>query len=97
MTLINIEKNQLSIAFATQDLLSRGAKLLKNLATNIEAQEDRTSYWQAIFIQSKANGCPYRGDDLPHSKWQWPRDTWFQEQLRDRVAAIEFGAHRARD
>jgi hypothetical protein len=23
-------------------------------------------------LQSKVNGCSYRGEDLPHMKWQWP-------------------------
>lgn len=97
MTVNYLEKNTLSIAFTTQDLLSRVAKRLQNFAINIEGHEDRTSYWRAIFLQSKANGCSYRGEDLPHMKWQWPTDTWFQEQLRHHLQAVEFAAHQARN
>ena len=32
-------------------------------------------------LQSKANGCLYHGEDLPQINWEWPKNTWFQEQL----------------
>jgi hypothetical protein len=53
--------------------------------------------WQLIFLQSKANGCSYSGEDLPHMKWQWPRDTWFQEQLGHHLKDLEIAAHDARN
>jgi hypothetical protein len=97
MTVNYLDKHLLAIAFTTQDLLSRGVKLLKDLATKIEVHEDRASYWQSIFFQSKANGCSYHGEDLPHSKWAWPRDTWFQEQLSHHLKALELAGHQTRN
>ena len=38
----------------------------------------------------------YRDEDLPHMKWQWPRDTWFQEQLSHHVKALELATQRGR-
>lgn len=58
---------------------------MKGLITIDPAPEESLSYWQLIFLQSKANGCSYRGADLPHSNWQWPKNTWFQEQLIQHV------------
>lgn len=40
------------------------------------------SYWQLIFLQSKANNGPYDEDELPQLNWKWPQGTWFQERLR---------------
>ena len=67
------EKNRLRIAALVKELLI-GAHVN-------EDQQDKMSYWQLIFLQSKANGCIYKGHDLPPRKWQWPRETWFQERL----------------
>jgi hypothetical protein len=53
------------------------------------SEKDKLSHWQLIFLQSKANGCSYRGEALPHAKWQWPRGTWFQEQLGQRLKALD--------
>jgi len=48
------------------------------------------SYWQLIFLQSKSNGCFYHGEDLPQINWQWPKNTWFQEQLSHHLKDLEF-------
>jgi hypothetical protein len=40
------------------------------------------SYWQLIFLQSKANNGLYDEDELPRQNWKWPRGTWFQERRR---------------
>ena len=41
------------------------------------------STWELIFLQSKANNGAYYDDaGLPDLKWDWPRETWFQERLR---------------
>jgi len=37
--------------------------------------------WQLIFRQSKVNGCPYYGEELPPQTWDWPKGTWFDERL----------------
>ena len=79
-----LEKQLLPIGFLAQDSLSGVAALVKEVFTGTRVygdEENKISYWQLIFLQSKANGCSYRSEDLPHMKWQWPRDTWFQEQL----------------
>jgi hypothetical protein len=46
-----------------------------------EPQLKKTSYWQLIFLQSKVNGAPYKGEALPGQSWNWPRDTYFQRRL----------------
>lgn len=44
-------------------------------------QENKISYWQLIFLQSRANGCCYNPEDCPRVSWQWPKDTWFQDRV----------------
>jgi hypothetical protein len=92
-----LEKQLLLIGFLAQDSLSGVAALVKEVFTKTRVYgdaEDKISYWQLIFLQSKANGCSYRDKDLPHIKWQWPRDTWFQEQLSHHLKALEFATQR---
>jgi hypothetical protein len=77
--------------------LEQVAALVKEFVTRTRVygdEEDRISYWQLIFLQSKANGCSYRDTDLPHMKWQWPKDTWFQEQLSHHLKALEFATQK---
>ena len=62
--------------------LSGVAELVKGLITRDHVDEDKLSYWQLVFFQSKANGCLYHGEDHPQINWEWPKNTWFQEQLR---------------
>jgi hypothetical protein len=94
---VNYLETQLSlIGFLAQDSLSGVAALVKEVFTGTRGygdDENKLSYWQLIFLQSKANGCSYRGEDLPHMKWQWPTDTWLQEQLSQHLKALESGAH----
>ena len=66
----------------------RAAKPLKERGTKIKFHENKASCWRLIFLQSVANGCAYRGEDLPHAQWQWPKGTWFQQQRRQ-LKAIE--------
>ena len=82
MKLDHLEKLSLPPAFLPQNSLSGLATRLNEVLTRTlgeSAEEEKLSYWQLVFLQSKANGCSYRGEALPHAKWQWPRDTWFQE------------------
>jgi hypothetical protein len=95
-----LEKQLLPIGLLAQASLNRVAALVKKVFTRTRVyadQEGKLSYWQFIFCQSKANGSCYRGEDLPHVKWQWPRDTWFQEHLSDHLKAVECAAPRARN
>ena len=32
---------------------------------SIDVSLNKPSYWQSIFLQSKVNGAPYNGEDLP--------------------------------
>ena len=35
---------------------------------SIDVSLNKPSYWQSIFLQSKVNGAPYNGEDLPGQK-----------------------------
>ena len=62
-------------------------KSLKGAPGQTADEEVKPSFWQLIFLQSRANGCLYDVEDLPHANWQWPTNTWFQvrlvQQLKD--------------
>jgi hypothetical protein len=57
----------------------------RRLRTNVQVHQNNASYWQLVFLQSKANGCAYGEKDLPHHNWQWPENTWFQNRLNQHV------------
>lgn len=46
------------------------------------AANDHLSLWLQVFNNSKVNGAPYLGDDLPAHRWTWPTDTYLQRRLR---------------
>ena len=52
----------------------------KMIQTNSEL--DKPSFWQLVFSQSKVNGAPYSGDNLPGRSWEWPKDTYLQRRLQ---------------
>jgi hypothetical protein len=84
----------------TQDPLSAVAARVNDVLRKVRfdsAEKETLSYWQFVFLQSKVNGCSYRGEALPHAKWQWPRDTWFQDQLEHRLKALELAGHQTRN
>jgi len=97
MTIKELEKKLPPIGVLAQHSLSGVKDLMKEILTKPHVDEDKMSCWQSIFLQSKANGCSYRGEDLPHTKWQWPRDTWFQEQLSHHLKALEFAPNHAKN
>ncbi len=82
------------IGFLARDFLSGVAELVKVLITRDHVTEQKLSYWQLVFLQSKANGCSYHGENLPHINWQWPKNTWFQEQLSHQLGDAELAAGR---
>jgi hypothetical protein len=47
-----------------------------------DSELDKPSYWQLVFLQSKVNGAPYNGEQLPGRNWEWPKDTYLQRRLR---------------
>ena len=51
---------------------------MKNLENSLETP----SFWQLVFSQSKVNGAPYNGEQLPGRVWDWPKDTYLQRRLR---------------
>ena len=90
---INYRESELPpIGCLAQDYLSGVAELAKGLITRHHVPEENPSYWQFVFLQSKANGCSYHGKDLPHIKWQWPKNTWFREQLSHHLGDAERAA-----
>jgi hypothetical protein len=50
---------------------------------NVEGDLDKPSFWQLVFSQSKVNGAPYNGEQLPGRIWNWPKDTYLQRRLRE--------------
>ena len=95
MKVDSLAKESSAIGSSHRDSLSGVEALIKEVFTKTRVygdEEDKISDWQFIFLQSKANGCSYRGEDLPHMKWQWPRDTWFQEQLSHHLKDLELAA-----
>jgi hypothetical protein len=44
--------------------------------------EEKPTFWQMVFSQSKVNGAPYQGEHLEGSIWSWPEDTFLQRRLR---------------
>ena len=100
MKVDHLENLSFPVGLLAQDYLNGIAEMVKEVFTRTRvdgAEKDKLSYWQLIFLQSKANGCSYRGESLPHAQWRWPRDTWFQEQLGYRLKALEFAAHQPRN
>lgn len=93
-----LEKQLLPFGLLAHDSLREVAVLAKGLFTRSRvygAEQGKLSYWQLVFSQSKTNGCCYRGEDLPHVKWRWPRNTWFQKHLSDHLKALECAAPQA--
>jgi hypothetical protein len=87
-------KESLPIRTLAQHSLSGAGERIKELFAETLDRDKKISYWQVIFLQSKANGCFYRSEDFPHVKWRWPKDTWFQERLSQRGRDLDFGAQR---
>ena len=44
---------------------------------------DRPSFWQLVFAQSQVNGGRYCEEKLPFGTWNWPKDTYLQQRLRE--------------
>jgi len=82
------------MGFLKQDFWSGAARLVRELLARIYAHEDKLSYWQLILLQSKANGCSYHDEELPQFNWQWPKHTWFQDQLGHHLGDTELAARR---
>ena len=62
-----LEMDLSPIGLLARDSLSGVAELVKGLITRDHVTEEKLSYWQLVFLQSKANGCSYRGDgSSPH-------------------------------
>ncbi len=94
MKVNSLEMELAPIGFLPRDSLGGVVDLVKGLLTRIDVHQDKLSYWQTILMQSKANGCLYRGEDLPQSNWEWPKNTWFQERLSHHLKNLEFTAQR---
>ena len=67
--------------FSMHNSLNNVSRLLKKSLARAHVHQETVSYWQLILLQSKANGCFYHVENLPHQNWKWPKNTWFQERL----------------
>jgi hypothetical protein len=81
------------IGFFARHSLSGVAEPMKRPLATDHVHENKLSYWQLIFIQSKANGCSHYGEDLPQVNWEWPKNTWFQERSQH-LKGLEFALQR---
>ena len=88
-----LEMELAPIGFLPRHSLGSVPNLVKGLLTRDHVHKDKLSYWQIILLQSKANGCMYRGQDLPQTNWEWPKNTWFQERLSHHFRNPELRAH----
>jgi hypothetical protein len=89
-----LEPELAPISILPRDFSIGLAALLKGVLTRDHVHEDKLSYWQQVFLQSKSNGCLYRGEDLPQINWAWPKKTWFQEKLGRHLKGPEFAPTR---
>lgn len=48
----------------------------------LKFDSDKRSFWQRVFMESKVNGAPYFGEQLPGQTWKWPKNTYLQRRLR---------------
>jgi hypothetical protein len=87
-----LEKELPAIGFFVQDSLGGVVELVKELLTRAHDHNGKLSDWQRILFQSKANGGFYRDEDLPQIKWEWPKNTWFQERLSHHLKDLESAA-----
>ncbi len=94
MKITHLEKGSLPIGILAQHSLSDVAERVNNLFTGVLDRGNKISFWQLIFLQSKANGCFYRIEDSLRARWQWPKDTWFQERLSQKLRDAEPAAAR---
>lgn len=64
--------------------LIRSKKMKKGATEMNPANSDlgKQSFWQLVFSQSKVNGAPYFGENLPGRTWDWPKDTYLQRRLQ---------------
>jgi hypothetical protein len=85
-----LETEPSTISVLPRDFSSGVGALVKGLLTRDHVHENKLSYWQLVFLESKANGCSYRGGDLPQINWAWPKKTWFQEKLGRHLKDLEF-------
>jgi hypothetical protein len=46
-----------------------------------QTENEKPSYWQRVFMQSKVNGAAYDGEALPGRNWDWPKNTYLQRRL----------------
>lgn len=90
-----LEMDLPAIGFLPRGSSGGVADRVKEFLTRDHVHRDKLSYWQIIFLQSKANGCLYRGENLPQTNWEWPKKTWFQERLGRHLKNLEFTVRRA--
>ncbi len=78
-----IEASLPSMVLTEDDSAPAANHRSKGILETLAGDEGKLSDWQLVFLQSRANGCVYNVEDLPHANWQWPTNTWFQGRLSD--------------
>jgi hypothetical protein len=67
----------------------------ESIMKTLEKTLERSSFWQLVFSQSKVNGAPYNGEQLPGRIWDWPKDTYLQKRLHESKSKWYRTANRA--
>jgi hypothetical protein len=67
----------------------------ESIMKTLEKTLERSSFWQLVFSQSKVNGAPYNGEQLPGRIWDWPKDTYLQKRLHESKSKWYQPSHRA--
>lgn len=82
-------KYRVSAGFSRQEPLDGFSEIVKKFIMRGSVDQNKMSYWQLIFLQSKANGCCYKDEDLPQQSWHWPKNTWLQERMIQHCGDLE--------
>jgi hypothetical protein len=70
-------------AFLQTHLTLLGGLLKMKIERELKAERptwEEMSFWQLVFSQSRVNGGLYEGENLTHSRWRWPTNTYLQQR-----------------
>jgi len=87
MKIHRLDKESLPLWLLAPHPLNVFAAIAKVRRAEVLQPDNRISYWQLVFLQSRANGCFHHFEDMPQVRWQWPRHTWFQERKSQKLSA----------
>jgi len=87
MKIHRLDKESLPPWLVAPHPLNVFAAIVKARRAEVVGRDNKVSYWQLVFLQSRANGCFHHFEDMPQVRWQWPRHTWFQERKSQKLSA----------